>query len=148
MRTVLSAFRENSTRAERGALTDRDGLSQSTTGETAVNLRLAKKDMQERSFAMGGVQGWNDGKGQYHTEAACQVVGNKALFKRSGRWTDPSVTPDDEKKAEQVEQFSEKYFELAKNNQNLRRYLALPEGCTVRDGTKVYQINVPQAPKG
>ncbi len=147
-RTVLSAAPMNRALAEKEVFFKDDGLAQATVGESAVQLRLSKKEMQERSYAMGGVQGWNDAKGNYHVEATCQVIGNKALFKRSGRWTDPSVTPDDEKKAEQIEQFSDKYFELAKNNQNLRRYLALPEGCTVRDGAKIYQINVPQAPKG
>ena len=147
-RTVLSAAPTNAVLVEREVFFKDEGLAQATVGESAVHLRLAKKEMQEKSYAMAGVQGWNDAKGNYHLEANCQVIGNKALFKRSGRWTDPSVTPDDEKKAEQIEQFSDKYFELAKNNQNLRRYLALPEGCTVRDGAKVYQINVPQAPKG
>src|SRR5205814_1493279 len=125
-----------------------DSLSQSTTGQAGVELRLAKKELQEQKAINGGVQGYKDSGGNYVVEYGCTVVGNKAFFKRAGRWTDPSVGAEDEKKAEQIEQFSDKYFELAKNNQNLRRYLALPEGCTVRDGAKVYQINAPQPPKG
>ena len=147
-RTVLSAAPANAARAADAFFDKADGLSRSTTGQAGVELRLAKKEMQEQKQAFGGVQGWKDSGGNYVVEYGCTVVGNKAFYKRSGRWTDPSVTPDDEKKAEQIEQFSDKYFELAKSNQNLRRYLALPEGCTVRDGAKVYQINVPQAPKG
>jgi Ca-activated chloride channel family protein len=147
-RTVLSAAPANAARARDAFFEKADGLSHSTTGQAGVELRLAKKQMQEQKQTFGGVQGWKDAAGNYNVEYGCTVVGNKAFFKRAGRWTDPSVTPEDEKKAEQIEQFSEKYFELARTNHNLRRYLALPEGCTVRDGAKVYQINVPQAPKG
>ncbi|HEV8606131.1 MAG TPA: VIT domain-containing protein [Tepidisphaeraceae bacterium] len=147
-RTNLNAPAANAVRLREEVFEKEEGLARATSGEAGVELRLAKKQLQEQRFALGGTQGWNDAKGVYHVEYGCQVVGNKALFKRSGRWTDPTVTPDDEKKAEQVEQFSDKYFELAKTNQNLRRYLALPEGCMVRDGAKVYQINVPQAPRG
>ncbi|HEV8377961.1 MAG TPA: VIT domain-containing protein, partial [Tepidisphaeraceae bacterium] len=135
-RTVLSAAPANAARAEREFFHKVDGLSQSTTGQAGVELRLAKKEMQEQKATLGGVQGWKDSAGNLVVEYGCTVVGNKAFYKRSGRWTDPTVTPEDEKKAEQIEQFSDKYFELAKTNQNLRRYLALPEGCTVRDGAK------------
>ena len=110
---------------------------------------MDKAAMQQAANApTSGVQSWKDAEGLTVREYGCTVVGNKALFKRNNRWVDPSVTAEDEKKAEQVEQFSEKYFALSRSNQNLRKYLALPEGCTVRDGTKVYQITVPQAPKG
>jgi len=143
-RTVLSAAPVNAARAADAFFDKADGLSRSTSGQAGVELRLAKKEMQEQKQTFGGAQRWADASGTYHVEAACQVVGNKAFYKRSGRWIDPSVTPDDEKKAEQIDQFSDKYFELAKNNQNLRRYLALPEGCTVRDGAKIYQINTPK----
>ena len=76
-----------------------------------------------------------------------QVVNNQALYLRRGRWVDPSVTTDDEKKAEQVTQFTDRYFELARNNSNLRPFLALPEGCTVRVDGRVYQINPPSDAK-
>jgi Ca-activated chloride channel homolog len=147
-RTVLSAAPANRARAADAFFNKADGLSQATSGQAGVELRLAKKELQEQKQNLGGVQGYKDAAGTYVVEYGCTVVGNKAFFKRAGRWTDPSVTPEDEKKAEQIEQFSEKYFELARTNQNLRRYLALPEGCTVRDGAKVYQINVPQGTKG
>jgi Ca-activated chloride channel family protein len=147
-RTVLGAVRQNAFLAERETFHRPDGLARATTGAAGVELRLEKKAMQERSYAMSGAQTWKDNAGVSHVEFGCTVVGNKAFFKRAGRWIDPSVTPEDEKKAEQVEQFSEKFFELARSNQNLRKYLSLQEGCTVRDGGKIYQINVPQAPKG
>ncbi len=73
-------------------------------------------------------------------EQNAQIVANQALYRRGGRWVDPSVTPDEETKAERVTQFSERYFELARTNASLRPFLALPEGCTVRVGGQVYQI--------
>ncbi len=85
-----------------------------------------------------------DAEGNDRQVLNVQVVGNKALYRRSNRWVDPTVTPEDEKKAEQVEQFSDRYFELARNNARLRQYLSLPDGCTVRMDGKVYQINAQQ----
>jgi hypothetical protein len=45
------------------------------------------------------------------------------------------------KSAEQVEQFSDRYLELARNNARLRQYLAMPDGCIIRVDARVYQIN-------
>jgi len=147
-RTNLLALRENADLAEQAAFVDGDGLS-NVTGSTAVNLRAAKADMQRAAAVpQQGQQGYVDAKGYLRMEANLQVVGNKALFKRSNRWVDPSVTAEEEKKAEVVEQFSDRYFDLARTNVNLRRYLALPEGCTVRIDGQVYQINAAQQPKG
>ncbi len=162
-RTSLAAVRENAVRAQdyafgggspgRGArapgLGGAGGGLSSVTGEDAVNLRLQKANMQRAAIAPSqGQQRYLNAKGQYEVEQNVQVVGNKALYRRSNRWVDPSVTPDDEKKAEVVEQFSDRYFELARSNANLRRYLALPEGCTVKIDGQVYRINPVQNPNG
>lgn len=142
-RTVLHAYRENGERARVSLFEAEDSLARNLDGAAGVNLRVTKAEQQlATSSPAGGLQMYKDAQGRDQTAYNCQVVGNKAMFKRANRWVDPSVTPEDEKKAEKIDQFSDRYFELARNNRNLRQYLALPEGCTVSVEGKVYQINV------
>jgi Ca-activated chloride channel homolog len=111
-------------------------------GASGVNLRQAKGEMQQAaSGPAAGVQAFKDAEGREQTVANCQVIANKTLFRKADRWIDSTVTPEDEKKAEQVEQFSDRYFELARTNARLRPYLALIDGCIVSVEGKVYQIN-------
>ena len=141
-RTDLHAVRENRMRVEQQTFEMKDSLAQNSSGAAGVNLRYAKAQMQQAANApTQGRQGYLDAAGNYQVEFGCVVVGNRAFYKRSGRWIDPTVTPEDEKKAVVVEQFSDEFFELARNNSNLRRYLAMPEGCTVKMEGQVYQIN-------
>jgi len=147
-RTDLVATRENAEKAQEHAFKLGSGLS-NVTGEDAVYARMGKADMQRAAVAPSqGQQRYRDAKGNYKVEENVQVVGNKAMYRRSNRWVDPSVTAEEAKKAEVVEQFSDRYFELARNNSNLRRYLAMPEGCTVKIDGQVYQINAAQPSKG
>ena len=137
-RTQLHARADNTARAERETMAQLGEVA----GLPAVNLRLGKGGFQRSAQApKGGVQRFFDAAGKETEVVNCQVVGDKALFRRANRWVDPSVTPEDEKRAEVVEQFSDKFFELARNNADLRKFLALSEGCTVRVGGNVYQIN-------
>jgi Ca-activated chloride channel family protein len=141
-RTDLHAVSLNRDRAERYAFESKESLAQNSSGAAGVNLRVAKSQMQQAAAApKQGQQGYFDAAGNYQVEFGCVVVGNRAFYRRSGRWIDPSVTPEEEKKAVVVEQFSEPFFELARTNANLRRYLAMPEGCTVKMDGQVYQIN-------
>jgi Ca-activated chloride channel family protein len=145
-RTNLFSSKDNADRAEQAAFAGADSLS-NVTGPSGVNLRAAKGGMQRAEAApQQGRQRYMDAKGLMKEEDNVQIVGNKAMFRRSNRWVDPTVTPDEEKKAEVVEQFSDRYFELARNNTSLRKYLALPEGCTVKIEGRVYQINAAQQP--
>lgn len=144
-RTNLGALSANTRLAEEYAFQAKDSaLGLNTTGAKAVHLRAAKASLQQQAQAVAGAQGYADADGAWRQIDQLQVVGNKALYRRSNRWIDPAVTPEEEKSAEQVEQFSEKFFELARNNARLRQYLALPEGCTVRIDGRVYQINAPR----
>ena len=144
-RTDLHAVGLNRDRAERYTFEAKDSLAQNSSGAAGVNLRYAKQSMQKATTApTQGNQGWQDAAGNYRVELGCTVVGNRAFFRREGRWIDPTVTADEEKNAIVVEQFSDNFFELARNNSNLRRYLAMPEGCTVKMDGQVYQINTPK----
>jgi Ca-activated chloride channel homolog len=143
-RTDLHAVRANGKQAELNSFDAPDSFAQNASGAAGVNLRGAKGQMQRSVQVQSGQQGYVNAEGKYQLELGCTVVGNTAMFKRNGAWVDPSVTPDEEKKAEVVEQFSERYFELARDNGNLRRFLSLPEGCTVRDGRQVYKVVQPK----
>jgi Ca-activated chloride channel family protein len=146
--TNLHAMRENSAQAEYYAFKSPQALENNQTGSAGVNLRQGKQDLQRRNYTQQGQGSFANAQGRMQVEENCQVVGNQALFRRNNRWIDPSVTAADEAKAENVEQFSERYFELARNNRQLRQYLALPEGCTVRVQGQVYRITAQQANGG
>ena len=66
-----------------------------------LDMGLARIEQAVNQPAQG-VQRYKDARGQYQVAANCQVVGNKALFRRDSRWIDPTVTPDEEKKAQVV----------------------------------------------
>jgi len=68
-------------------------------------------------------------------------IGSKTFYWKNSRWMDASVTPDDEKKAIVVNQFSDEYFRLARTQKaEYNQYLSLTEPITVKlDGT-VYKI--------
>ena len=141
-RTDLRAMPANAAKAAEGL---RRGLAEQTGGAGGVNFRADKARMQHAAAApMSGAQGYFDAEGRFKTEANCQVVANQALFKRANLWTDPSITEEEQKKAEVVEQFSDRYFELARDNAPLRKFLAMPDGCLVKVQGKVYQINAAQ----
>jgi Ca-activated chloride channel family protein len=144
-RTDLHAMTYNAKSAEYAAFDSKDGFATNPSGATGVNLRSAKAELQQQAQAQwAGAQRWKDAGGNERLAENVQVVGSKAMYRRGNRWIDPMVTAEEEKSAEQVEQFSDKYFELARSNAKLRQYLALPEGCTVRIEGKVYQINARQ----
>jgi Ca-activated chloride channel family protein len=68
-------------------------------------------------------------------------VGTKTFFRKENRWVDADVKPDDEAKAKTIEQFSDKFFELARSQSAAKnQYLTFDEAITVNlDGT-VYRI--------
>ncbi len=149
-RTDLHAWRLNSGRASRAAFDDEaTSMAQNTTGASGVNLRGGKQDLQRQGGGYGGGGGYSNAGAQRYKDVsgkeqvvdAVQVVGNKAMYRRENRWVDPAVTPEETRKAEQVEQFSDRYFELARSNAKLRQYLALPDGCLIKVDGKVYQVN-------
>ena len=145
-RTNLHATRDNSIRAEDSF---KMNLAEQSGGGGGVNLRMAKASFQAATTRpSGGAQGYMTAEGRYQKEDNVQVVGDKAYFRRSGRWIDPDVKPEDEKSAIDVEQFSDKWFELARNNSQLRKAMTIPEGATIRVQNQVYRINPAQKPQG
>jgi Ca-activated chloride channel homolog len=145
-RTDLLAARENTRRAGDMA---REELGQ-VAGEAAVNYRAGKAEFQQMAQATpAGVQSYLDARGRRQQVDNCQVVANEALFRRDGRWVDPAVTAEEMEQAEVVTQFSERYFELARENAPLRSFLAMSDGAIVKVGQQVYRIEpAAAAPQG
>lgn len=75
-------------------------------------------------------------------------IGQKTFFLRKGQWRDSTVTPQQEKKAIRIVQFSREYFDLAaEHGGTLAKYLAFQEPVLLNLGEKTYQIDPPNQKK-
>jgi Ca-activated chloride channel family protein len=94
-------------------------------------------------LAGGGVNFFHLSPDQAARSAPGKVrqIGSKTFYWKSDRWVDASVTPEDEKKATVVHQFSDEYFRLARTQKaEYNQYFSLAEPVTVKlDGT-VYKV--------
>jgi hypothetical protein len=79
--------------------------------------------------------------GAISVERNVRQIGSKTFYWKNDRWVDASVTPEEDKKATVVTQFSDEYFRLARTQKaENNQYLSLTEPVTVKlDGT-VYHI--------
>ncbi len=69
-------------------------------------------------------------------------VGKKTFYQREGRWIDAEVKPEEDKKAIVIEQFSEDFFKLAREQgAELNQYLTFAEPVTVKLAGKVYRFD-------
>ena len=69
-------------------------------------------------------------------------VGTKTFFRKENRWVDAEVKPEDESRAVAIEQFSDKFFELARSQSATQnQYLSFDEAITVNLDGKVYRID-------
>lgn len=68
-------------------------------------------------------------------------VGNRTFYQRAGRWTDSSVTGDQEANAKRIKQFSNEYFELARrHNRTLSQYMVFDEPVLLNLENQAYLI--------
>jgi Ca-activated chloride channel homolog len=68
-------------------------------------------------------------------------VGNRTFYQRSGRWVDSLVTNDQEAKAKRIKQFSDEYFELARQHgRTLSQYLVFDEPVLLTLDNQAYLI--------
>ena len=87
---------------------------------------------------------FEDANGDTKVADNIQNIGQKTFYRRENRWRDASVTPEQEKQAKRVKQFSPEYFELAtKHGAHLSKYLAFTEPVLVNLGNETYQIDPP-----
>jgi Ca-activated chloride channel homolog len=83
-----------------------------------------------------------DAEGKSVLVANVRQVGRKTFYLKDGRWVDSEVKPEDEAKATDVEQFSDSYFRLAREQDaEANQYLSFEEPVTVKMRGRVYRIN-------
>jgi Ca-activated chloride channel family protein len=87
-----------------------------------------------------------DADGNAQVVGNVRRVGGKTFFRRGSRWVDETVTPEQEAKAQTIEQFSDAYFELArKQSADLNQYLTFEEPVTINLGGQTYKIERPKS---
>ena len=68
-------------------------------------------------------------------------IGQKSFFRKAKIWRDSTVTPEQEKQAVRITQFSQQYFDLAaRHSGKLAKYLAFTEPVLLNLGTHTYLI--------
>jgi Ca-activated chloride channel family protein len=88
-----------------------------------------------------------DAEGKESVATTVRQVGAKTFFRRSNAWVDSDVKPEEEAKATVIEQFSDKFFELAASQAaNLNQYLTLDDVTVVKLKDRVYRFERPKKP--
>ena len=74
-------------------------------------------------------------------DAPVRQLGAKTFYFKNNRWVDSTVTPEQERRATEIPQFSDAYFRLARSQSaELNQYLAFDAPVTVELGGQVYRI--------
>jgi Ca-activated chloride channel family protein len=82
-----------------------------------------------------------DLEGRDQVVTTVRNVGGKTFYFKNDCWVDASVKPDEEAKATAIEQFSDAFFRLAREQKaELNQYLTFTEPVTVKLDGKVYRI--------
>ena len=82
-----------------------------------------------------------DFEGRDEVVATVRNVGTKTFYRRAKGWVDADLSADDEAKAKPIEQFSDAYFKLAREQKSEEnRYLTFDEPVTVKLADGVYRI--------
>jgi Ca-activated chloride channel family protein len=139
--TALRDLSANTTRARGhlGRLEDADGAS-------GFDQRVGKANLQNAAQAGGGFSAESAPGLGISVEQRKQVrhVGNKAFFRRQDRWVDSTVSEDQERNAIRVTQFSDAYFDLARENgKTVSQYLVFDEPVLVNVRGQAYWIDPP-----
>jgi Ca-activated chloride channel family protein len=94
-------------------------------------------------MGMGGGMGalFKDAEGRDAIATTVRNVGNKTFYLKDSRWVDSEVTPEDESKAEAVEQFGARFFEIARSQSaDKNQFFTFDDSITVKIDGKVYRI--------
>ncbi|RUL88340.1 VIT domain-containing protein [Tautonia sociabilis] len=82
-----------------------------------------------------------DFEGNVVPVATVRKVGPKTFFFRDGRWIDSAVSPEDERGATTITQFTEPYFALSRRlSAKENAYLSFSQPLVVAIGEEVYRI--------
>ena len=78
--------------------------------------------------------------------ANVREVGGRTFFRKGDRWVQSTIKPEDEARAIEIEQFSDSYFELARNQTaESNQLLTFEEPVTVELDGKIYRIERPKS---
>lgn len=146
---VEKQLQQNASGKSGFAQRDMKGRFQSA-GSAGGPLSAPGMAAEARAMPLGVINGmgraamFEDSEGNAQVAVNVQNVGQKTFYRRQNQWRDASVTPDQEKKAQRVKQYSPEYFELAaKHGGQLAKYLAFSEPVIVNLGPETYQIDPP-----
>lgn len=68
-------------------------------------------------------------------------IAHKTFFRKGNRWIDSTVTPEAEKNAIEIKQFSDAYFELTRRQTaQQNQYMVFKDDVTVMLAGQVYHI--------
>lgn len=149
-----------------GNLTRTESQLRSLEENTSGRLGFAQRDMKAQlqrttnapALQAGGGFGGGGGVGGFTAEDlqalpeaereglvhGVNQIGFKCFYRRENRWVDSTVTEEQAKNATRVEQFSEEYFKLARENgKQIAKYLVFDEPVLVNLAGKCYQIDPP-----
>lgn len=99
---------------------------------------------------MGGGMGGMSGSPVAHEGSASvanvRQLGTKTFYRKSDRWVDAEVKPEDDAKAKVVEQFSDEFFKIARaQTAEMNQYLTFDEPVTVNLEGQVYRFDPPKS---
>jgi len=135
--TVITDVRANAARAD-----DQVDALQEVSGESAVAQReskaVYKKALQVPADSPTEVM---DTDGVRRQVTTVRNVGTKTFYQRDGVWRDAAVSEADEKNVIVIEQFSEPFYELVRNNRaEMNQYLTFDEDTLVELDGQTYRI--------
>ncbi|MDX2036229.1 MAG: VIT domain-containing protein [Isosphaeraceae bacterium] len=87
-----------------------------------------------------------DAESRDRLDSNVRRVGTKTFFRKCDRWVDSALKPEDEAKAQAVEQYSEEFFRIARGlSPESSQYLAFDEPVTVILEGRVYRFDKPKS---
>ncbi|MCG3138742.1 MAG: hypothetical protein HJJLKODD_02610 [Phycisphaerae bacterium] len=115
-----------------------------TSGDAGVGQRASKNGyMQKSAPASAGRQIAVDYLGKERELSTVYNIGTRTYFFKSNRWIDSTVTPEQEKQAVKLVQFSDEYFEVIRQlPASENQYLGLEGELLVNLAGKTYLITV------
>ncbi len=108
------------------------GVAQRSYKQQLKNERVATENEDVMSVTAAG---------EVHTASTVKNIGGRPFYLRNGIWVDGTLNEAQEKNAVTVKQFSDKYFEIAKNNSvDLNQYLSVDEEIVINLNGDAYKI--------
>jgi Ca-activated chloride channel family protein len=121
----------------------RGGLGGGMAGRPSMSVRA--RNTRTDGLVFGRAVDLEHGKDDQAGPAKVRQIGSKTFYWKKERWTDSSVTQEEDEKATVILQLSDEYFRLARTQKaENNQYLSLNEPVTVKLEGKVYRIDPPK----